>query len=263
MLLIGDGLNGKSTLLKMLIEMIGPRNTTHVTRQAMSNRRPIITTLNSSLVNIVLDGSKEFLKDSSTEKTLVSGEPIEIEMKYSNVPYSIQTNALFLEGLNSEPRTNDNSFGLHRRIVRYKFDKQYVRDVGYERRLCSPEYLSALLKLLLENWTTEDSPALAITSSAEKLQLEYAWANSPFLQFVDSLHTTNAIDTVLKINTPVELLVDTYKLWMTTSSRKVDDDSYIYHQLDSFVETGRKTIRINGKPNTIIVTGKQIERTGC
>ena len=254
LLFIGGGLNGKSTLLRMVEKIIGQDNVSGVHRQEMSAKRPTVTQLNGSLMNIILDGPKEFIKDSSSEKTLVAGERLDLEMKYSNVPISVMSNALFLEGLNDEPKTSDKSPALQRRLVRFYFPNTYKKDIPLEERLLSPQGLSALLKLILQNWVhrSEAGELLANTEKSQQLQLEHQWSTSPFMQFMEHMAGTDpeALMTLIAPNALVDKLVHVFRGWSDGVGLKQTEESYTRKTLEEHFVTTRKTVRLQGKPST-------------
>jgi len=166
----------------------------------------------------------------------------------------VQTTALFLEGLNNEPKTSDHSPALQRRLVRYHFPKKYVLDRSYEKKMLSRESLSALVKLILEHWVMEgvDQERLTNTVASSRLQLEHQWATSPLLQFLEYLaaQDANELKTAIKPNTPVDVLVASYRPWLGANGYKSFDDGYIRQSIDENFTTTRKTVRIQGKPST-------------
>ena len=118
-LLLGEGRNGKGLLLKMLQTVFGRDNVSSVSRQHMAEQSPVVCELNGKLLNIVFDGMAEYVKDSGTEKTLVAGEPAAIRRLYESTPTFVQTNALFVEALNHEPKSKDKSLALQKRLIRF------------------------------------------------------------------------------------------------------------------------------------------------
>ena len=266
LLLIGSGSNGKSTLLKMLEKLVGRDNASSVTRLEMSGKKVTVAALNGALMNIVLDGPKEFLKDSSTEKTLIAGERLDLELKYQNIATTVETTALFIEGLQQEPKVSDHSSALQRRLVRYHFPNTYEADRAFERKMLSNESLSALVKLILEHWVTRDEKKgkLLNTTASKQLQLEHQWAASPLLQFLEHLAGQDPLElkTVIKRNTPVDVLVAGYRPWLGSNGFKAFDDGYIKQAIDENFVTERKTVRIGGKPSTrrVIIEPKETAR---
>lgn len=188
-LMIGDGRNGKSVLLSMLADLFGPQNVSNVTRQQISERLPVCTELNSKLLNIIYDGEMAYIKDSSMEKTLIAGEPGYVRMLYENGNTRVQTNALFLEALNSEPKSRDKSSALQKRLSRFWFPNVYPLDNAFEREMRSEKMLGAFLSLLVDHYVPEYQLAdkLKQTAGSVDLQIEQQLLNSPLLQFIEHL----------------------------------------------------------------------------
>ncbi len=188
-LLIGGGSNGKSTLLKMVEKLLGKENISGVTRQMMAERSPAIHEINGRLLNLVFDAERGYLKDSSVEKTLIVGEPLHVRMLFSSDLTRVQSNCLFVEGLNSEPKAADKSFALQRRISRYYFPNIYADDESFLRRCLCDESISALLALLLEHYVNQDekSAKLKATTKSNDMAVDYNLLNSPVHQYVEHL----------------------------------------------------------------------------
>ena len=205
-------------------------------------------------MNIILDGPKEFIKDSSSEKTLVAGERLDLEMKYSNVPVSVLSNALFLEGLNDEPKTSDKSPALQRRLVRFYFPNTYKKNISLEEELLSPKGLSALMKLILQNWVhrSQAGEMLANTEKSEQLQLEHQWSTSPFMQFMEHMAGSDPEELRVLVGPGalVDRLVHAFRSWSDSVGLKPTEESYTRKTLDEYFVTTRKTVRLQGKPST-------------
>jgi len=192
-LLIGSGKNGKSTLLKMTDALVGAQNISGVTRQEMASKSTAIVGLNGKLLNIVFDGPKEFLKDSSTEKTLVVGERISVKLLYDSIHTVVQTNALFIEGLQEEPMVADKSSALQKRLVRFYFPNTYEEDLAFEEKMLQPEMLAAFLHLLMKHWVhkSEKAEKLRLTARSLDLQTEAVKHGSPVLRYLEDLVDTD------------------------------------------------------------------------
>ena len=253
-LLIGKGSNGKGLLIKMLESFFGENNLSHVQRTQMSAQRPIIRSLNGKLMNLVFDGPKTFLKDSSAEKTLVAGEPLSIEMKYENEPVKIQTKALFVESVNKEPGNSDKSDGYHRRIVRFGFNKLYARDDKFERQMLSRENLSALFHLLLEHWVNADEIAEKLTETLTSLdmKMDTIWNDTPMLRFLEyTIHRDSKfVRDLYEGLVSVETLITAYRLWLENNGYKNLEDSILLQHVAENFSTERKSMRVNNKPTT-------------
>lgn len=252
-LLIGEGRNGKSTLLKMLIALFGTDNVSGISRQKIAALSPIMRAVNGKLLNIVLDGSKEFVKDSSSEKTLIVGEPLTIEMKYENTPVIVQTNALFMEGLQEEPMLGDKSRAIQSRLIRFYFPNEYALDLGFEAKMLQPDMLAALLVLLMQHWVNKEEVAskLAPTAESMDLRLEAVWKGSPILRFLEYIAQRDAdfLPRILDGKMRTELFLPVYRDWLATNGYKSLEDDYLLHQMSDCFTLDRKAFRLPENDN--------------
>ena len=253
-LLIGEGRNGKGTLLKMIRKLFGNDNISKITRQDMAAKSPIIADLNGKLLNLVFDGPKEFLKDSSNEKTLVAGEPISLRPLYANSPIEVETNALFMEALNTEPNVSDKSPALQKRLARFNFPNVYEDDEAFLERMLSPEMVAALLHLLLGHWVnkTEKAEKLRLTAESLDMQLQAVWSVSPLLRFLEwmSTRTPKFLQDILDKKMPTEDFISHYRTWLENNGYRNMEDDYVLRQLKDYFIMDRKTFRVDGRPTT-------------
>lgn len=255
-LLLGEGRNGKSLLMRMVQELFGVHNTSSVTRQAISEKSPSVLDLNGKLVNLVFDGAAEYLKDSGAEKTLIAGEPFPIRKLYESTATSVQTNALFVEGLNKEPKSVDKSAALQKRLVRFLFSNTYPLNRKFERHVLSEEMLGAFLSILVDNYVLEEelAEALAPTQQAIQLQLEHMFVNSAAWQFLKYLETEDALGANGLLGEEIDKIAQQFMSWRI----KENDLSHwsepdAINQLLPLVNTERKSRRVNGSPRKVRV----------
>lgn len=262
-LLLGEGRNGKSLLLKMVHNLFGTHNVSNVTRQHMAEQNPVLLDLNGKLVNIVYDGRAKYLEDSGTEKSIIAGEVAPIRRLYESTATPVQTNALFLEGLNREPKSNDKSSALQKRLVRYMFPNVYALDHKFERKMLGEDMLGAFLSLLIDHYVTEYEVAkeLAPTTQALELQLEHMYVNSMALQFLKYVldNTTFGVDGL--IDEPLSRAVQEFQAWRIKEndmSGWAEPD--VEAQLRPLLENRRSTKRTPEGPRKIrMVTGLKPE----
>lgn len=216
-LLIGEGRNGKSVLLSMLQDLFGTENISSVTRQQMAERSPVCHELNDKLLNIIFDGEMAYVKDSSMEKTLTAGEPGTVKLLYQSGLTTVQTNALFLEGLNHEPKTRDKSSALQKRLARFLFVKVFPRDLKFERHMRSEKMLGALLSLMIDHFVKESEliDKLTLTKASIALQVEQTVVNSPVFQFISHLAKIqpSVIEELEQGGLAVDTVVDSFMAW--------------------------------------------------
>lgn len=253
LLLIGDGRNGKSVLLSMLLDLFGSANVSHVTRQQMAERLPVCTELNDKLLNIIFDGEMTYVKDSSLEKTLIAGEPGFIRLLYENGNTRVQTNALFLEALNHEPKTRDKSSALQKRLSRFWFPNTYPMDTRFERHMRSEPMLGALLSLMLDHFVREDDLAVKLkqTTAAAALQVEQNLLNSPLHQFISHLVTQDPKMVERLTGTQgdcyLDPLVDSFMAWRIQEGFSEYSSADVKRMFKESFQTDWKTVRENGK----------------
>lgn len=254
-LLIGEGRNGKSLLMKMVQALLGKRNVSYVTRQDMSNSRPSCLDLSSKMVNIVFDGSSTYLKDSGPEKSLIAGDPTPIRRLFTSTNTQVQTNGLFIEGLNREPKTGDKSSALQKRLVRFGFNKVYALDHAFERHMLSEPVLGAFLSLLLDHYVLEDDVAtrLAPTKGSKILAMEQMFTNSLPFQFLAWLDDDDPLGIEGLLHEPISDVVVKFKQWRSSVmlDMNVWNDRDVEQMLLPLFVTERKSKRINGRPRHI------------
>lgn len=255
-LLLGEGRNGKSLLLKMLLGLLGRDNVSTVTRQQISEQNPVVTELNGKLLNLVFDGRAEYLKDSGTEKSLIAGEIAPIRKLYDSTPTMVQTNALFIEGLNREPKSNDKSTALQKRLVRFQFPNVYPLDHAFEKSMLTEESLGAFLSLLIDHYVGEYELAekLAPTAKAVELQLEHMYVNSLALQYFRHLEETEATGAGSLVGQQMSELAKTFASWrVKENDLGTWSEPDVMAQFAPLVNTERQSVRTPGGPRKVRV----------
>ena len=250
-LLIGDGRNGKSVLMTMLLDLFGRHNCSGVERQVISDGSPAAFDLNGKLLNLVFDGPAEFLKDSGREKSLITGEQISVRKLYSNEQSVIQTCALFVEGLNQEPKSRDKSSALQARLVRYWFPNKYVEDDVFFAEMRSERMLGALLSLLVDNYVKPEDKGVMLmpTSLSRQLQMEHMEDNSLAVQFIVHLEETTPLGAeATLLDTPFDDLVLQFQSWrLKVNDLTAWDKSALIHMFRPVLRTERRSTRLAGK----------------
>ena len=244
-LLLGEGRNGKSVLLTMLAELFGQENVSSVSRQMMAERSPTCVELNDKLLNVIFDGEMSYIKDSSMEKTLIAGEPGTVRMLYESSTTTVQTNALFIEALNTEPKARDKSSALQKRLVRFRFPNVYEVDKEFSKKMTSEPYLGALLSLLIDHYVPEAdiSKRLAPTQSSLELQMDQVWITSPILQFLETLIGDPAIAKLESGDMEVAVFLASFKPWAQTQNLQDRSDGDLTLMMQSHFDIGWKKLK--------------------
>jgi putative DNA primase/helicase len=84
LLLVGDGSNGKSTLINLIKAFTGHENVSAVSLQELENNRFSKADLYNKLVNLYADLLDGALKTVGTFKMLTGSDPIKGERKFQN-----------------------------------------------------------------------------------------------------------------------------------------------------------------------------------
>lgn len=251
-ILIGEGRNGKGVLLAMLSALFGRENVSSITRQMMSEGSPTVSGLNNKLLNIVYDGEMGYIKESSMEKTLVAGEPVSVRLLYESGTTRVQTNALFVEALNLEPKTRDKSSALQKRLARFRFPKVYKQDQAFLETMTSEPMLGALLSLLVDHYVRREDVAekLELTQASLDLQLDQVFLGSPVLQFMEHLGSTDpsAIAKIESGNMTTETFLASFKPWAQSQGMSDRGDGDLLAMMNNSFNVGWKSQRVNGVP---------------
>lgn len=252
-LLLGDGRNGKSVLLSMLADLYGRENVSNITRQQMAEQLPVCVELNNKLLNVVFDGRMDYVKDSGLEKTLIAGEPGYIRMLYESSTTRVQTNALFVEGLNKEPKSRDKSSALQKRLVRFWFPHVFQRDIAFEKHMRSEKMLGAFLSLLIDHYVCKDEviEKLAPSAGAQELQMNQMWMNSPALQFLEQLVLKDPTLGDSLVGSNLEPLVNAFMAWRLNEGHSEYSSADTATMFKECFEINWKTARVNGKMSRV------------
>jgi putative DNA primase/helicase len=127
-ILCGDGANGKSTLLEILIELVGgPEHVSSIALAHFENKFEL-----SQIVDKKLNISSEHtMKQSALEtrnlKAITGGDYVQIQKKYKQ-PFSYKPMAKLIFALNKMPLVHDDTYGFIRRLVVIPFDVRFVEN---------------------------------------------------------------------------------------------------------------------------------------
>ena len=183
--LYGPGRDGKSTLMKLLRNMVGGENCSAVSFPDLEREFP-----RSSLYNKLLNISTEIGSqaiESSYFKAITSGDPIQAAYKHKdNFEFSPYCKLIFAG--NILPRIKDTSDALYERFLPIKFKRQFLegdpeRDTNLLEKLTgeiSEIFYWALcgLQRLMKNNRFTDA------EETRELMMGYRRSNSPILSFV-------------------------------------------------------------------------------
>lgn len=190
-ILYGGGSNGKSTLLDMLIALLGENNVSSLSLKEL-NHNFKLQEITSKMANIGDDISDEYLTDTSIFKKLVTGEEITVDKKHVDT-YKLRNTAKMIFSANVMPNTMDKSNGMIRRLVIIPFNAKISKtDPDYDPfildKLTTPEAKSYLLSLAVKGiLRVFENHQFTEPEEVAQMVREYEKENNNVLQFMEEI----------------------------------------------------------------------------
>lgn len=147
--MVGDGANGKSTILRLIITMLGERNCSMLAPEQITTDGYMLAELENKLANIGDDIGSFAIKDSASFKKACTGELMVANRKYKD-PFNLEPYATLIFAANQMPATWDISYGSDSRRIILPLDARFTPDdPDFDPfiidKLTTPEVMSALL----------------------------------------------------------------------------------------------------------------------
>jgi putative DNA primase/helicase len=151
LMLVGEGANGKSTLLSLIQAFLGSANVSDVSLQALCYNRFAAAHLYGKLANFYADLPDKALLVTGMFKMLTGGDSILAEEKFKQ-GFSFVNTAKLAFSCNKPPDANDDTLAFWRRWVLLAFNKTFTGDKDDKKllgKLTTPEELSGFLNYAL------------------------------------------------------------------------------------------------------------------
>ena len=154
-LLKGEGANGKSTFLRLMVRFIGEANTAAMSLQRLENDRFAVAALYGKLANVCPDLPSNKLKETSIFKAITGGDHLTGEHKFRDL-FTFRPFCRLLFSANRMPQSPDDSDAFFRRWIVIPFIRVF-REGAPETlpqrvlldKMTTPGELSGLLNLAL------------------------------------------------------------------------------------------------------------------
>ncbi len=186
--LLGGGANGKSTALRLLVNVLGAWNVAGETLQSLAENRFAAASLEGRLANVCPDIPTAKLQDTGTLKALVGRDLIRGERKYQ-AQFTFWNYATPIFSANTLPPANDHSEGFFRRVHVIVFSQNFAEDRAdrtLDEKLARPAVLSVMLRMMVQalrdcradNWAVPMSAAAKEELARYRLSQDsvFAWA---------------------------------------------------------------------------------------
>lgn len=206
-LLVGNGGNGKSTLMNMWSYFIGEENVSAISLAGLSERFNVAE-LHHKLLNAGDDIPLQTIKDASNFKKLATGERITAERKGQD-PFTFRNYSKLIFSANDVPRWFENNNGIFDRIVIVPLNAQLrnspKKDPFLEQKLTTEQARSYLFNRAIEYLEKlMRTKRFTIPDVSKQKMEEFKTDNNPILSFIS--------DCEIEGRTVAEVYVD-YQNW--------------------------------------------------
>lgn len=185
--LVGDGANGKSTLINLIKRFLGSGNTTSVSLQSLLENRFAAASLYGKLANLYADLPQETLRRTGIFKIITGGDPMTVEKKFKN-PFEFQPTCKLIFSANMIPRTLDDTSAFFRRWIILNFPNRFEgdkRDPYILDKITTHEELSGFFNLVLKHLRLLlKRGEFSTGKSSEEIREDYIRKSDPVLAYI-------------------------------------------------------------------------------
>lgn len=184
-LLIGNGANGKSTLMNVLFSMFKDLAVNVPIKKL--ERDDYVARLTNKLVNISDDVDFNYIKSSQNIKTLASGDVVPARELYAKA-YYFKNKATMIFSMNELVVFSDHTYGMERRLCIIPFENKVKKaDPSILNRLTTDNAKSYLLRLGLEgmNRIKQNKGQLSYSRIVEGIVKNYMAENDSVYSFLE------------------------------------------------------------------------------
>ncbi len=144
---VGDGANGKSTLMDALYKIF-PDQLASLTVKRLSENRDTLG-LNGKLANIVKESSEGRVDDTEIYKAIGTHEDFAAHKFYSQEIVMVRGNLHHIFSANNIPVFNDKTHAARRRTFIIPFRETFKSDPDFEAQTFTPEFFGRLIGEML------------------------------------------------------------------------------------------------------------------
>ncbi len=185
-MLIGEGANGKSTLLSTISDVFGTKNVSGVSIHDLLWNRFSKADLDAKMLNIYGDISSKDLNYVGVLKSIITGEGITVEKKNKG-SFIMRPYAKMFFAANRLPEVNEDTDAIYRRFLIIEFKRQFKgRDDNRTllSELTMEEEKSGILNLLLGHARiVMRNKRLTYEPTTEQVRTEWHDKSDPIMQF--------------------------------------------------------------------------------
>jgi P4 family phage/plasmid primase-like protien len=146
-MLEGEGSNGKSTYLALLISILGRRNVKSIALQDITSDKFAGHELYGVLANIYADLPNELLRRTGVFKMLTGEDYICFDKKYSKKRICFVNHAKLIFSCNQLPQVNDTTLAFWRRWIVIKFPNKFPDNPKFKDEIVRHPEIPSLIAL--------------------------------------------------------------------------------------------------------------------
>jgi len=250
---VGDQANGKSTLIELLVELLGEQNISNVSLQQLAVNRFATSSMMGKILNAYGDLDVDTIEHTGMIKQIISHDHIMLEKKNKNA-FSTKIPIRLLFSANRLPELPNADEAIFRRfwVVKWPIvippDK---RDYKLLDKLITPEEKSGFLNILLRN-------------AHELLENDFRFTHPQHLEETKRIWREKSdsvsawVETEIVINPDYKIktqdLFQFYKEWCLENDERIATDRLFFRKLEGLGPYRKTQGMLNGK-NVRIVTG--------
>jgi len=149
---VGEGDNGKSTLINLIKTFLGEENTASISLQELETNRFAKAQLHGKLANLFADLTQKSLRETGIFKMLTGSDVITTDQKWGDF-LTFKNHAKLIFSANTLPRVFDDTNAFFRRWIIINFPRTFSqedKDPFIIRKITTEEELSGLLNEALK-----------------------------------------------------------------------------------------------------------------
>jgi P4 family phage/plasmid primase-like protien len=254
-LLLGEGANGKSVWLNLLLTFLGRENVSTLSLHRIEADKFAAARLVGKLCNIGTDLPTAALAGTSMFKALTGGDCITAERKFET-SFEFQPFARLLFSANSAPRSDDATHGFFRRWLVIPFNKTFdesdpatIPRAVLDARLSQPGELSGLLNRALDALPVIRQGRFTESASTRAALEEFRATTDPLAVWLDQ-QTVERPDAMV----PKDRLRSAYAQVCQEAGRPIMPDTQFTAALKRLrprIQTAQR--RVDGKPTRVFI----------
>lgn len=210
--MVGEGRNGKSTILYGLENILGPDNYSSITLEDLIKPN-YVAEIFGKLANISIETNAKTSVYDAKFKAIVSGDSVTADRKYGH-PLKFRPFAKMIFALNNMPQVNDKTDAFYKRLITIRLTRQFA-DIEQDRSL-RKKILTELDGIFL--WMVQGYQRLrdrGYFDPGEHIEAEtneYRMENNSVLSFVDEKCNITTTGVIAK-----DTLYECYRDWCKAS----------------------------------------------